>query len=476
MSTPRSGGEHSHFALPHKPSDMDLATWSALLARSQGVCELHCAAPCDSRLEVDHLHSRALGGETSLANCRLICAVENRRRGVANDPKWTEVCWFDENKNFEQLRYVQKLNAPLLVEAYADLFVVESLRRQLLSAVSLLFMVCGTGKTLTMTALMLAINKEVNARIPHAPRCRRVLWFVNERGLAIQLKNELKKEVTKYGLHYREPSVAICTKSGDLEKNVFHNDITISCPHSLWPRKESSKTQILLDTPEKRAAVLAKFDVIIWDECDFAKDRIKELVELAPHALKFGLTAGPIDKDGNLLVENFVLAGVASYQDAFKHDHCLKVLLPWNESLRAEYVKPVVYDGYSYLVAGKEEHALTGRHDKNVSLPSDMWAIRAAINDCSALERKMRKAWPHCWYSPHILVRCSSILEAQHLCDQTNKYLANVQDMLIGNGWKAGIFVSDPDPEHSGRGKSSDKAQNSLFHQDPSIVHPQSAV
>jgi hypothetical protein len=166
-----------------------------------------------------------------------------------------------------------------------------------------------------------------------------------------------------------------------------------------------------------------------------------------------------------------VLAGTASYQDAFNHDHCLKPMMKWDEARKFGYIKPVEYDGYSYLAAGEERQVSSGQHNRDISMPSNMWAIRAAIQDCSALERKMRNAWPDNWYSPHILVRCNGVKEAQHLCDHTNRYLDGVRDTLIGEGWEASVIVSDPDDEHSGRGKSDRKEDNSLFHRDPGIVH-----
>src|SRR5262249_4200860 len=146
MDTPRSGGEYSRFELPHKPSDMDLATWSALLRRSQARCEMKCPSPCDVRLEVDHIHSRGMGGETSLANCRLICAAENRRRGMANDPKWDEHFYFDDYVSFNGLRTVQRDCGPETVRYYSDLFLGEA-RQRLLNTISLFALVCGAGKT-----------------------------------------------------------------------------------------------------------------------------------------------------------------------------------------------------------------------------------------------------------------------------------------------------------------------------------------
>jgi hypothetical protein len=49
-----------------------------------------------------------------------------------------------------------------------------------------------------------------------------------------------------------------------------------------------------------------------------------KLTACCPHALKFGLTAAPVDACGVAMCEYFVLAGVASYQSVSEHDHCLK--------------------------------------------------------------------------------------------------------------------------------------------------------
>jgi hypothetical protein len=231
----QSFGNMDQFVLPHKPDDMALEVWTALLQRSGGRCELGCATQCDTRLEVDHVHSRALGGETSLRNCRLLCANANRARGVALDPKWEAVSYFDTYNSFGQLRSSQ-LALVTDIKQYADLFVGD-LRRRLLASISLYALVCGAGKTLLMASILFAINEQVNLRSKHLPRPTKVLWFVKERVLAVMLKGELESEITKINLHYAKPSVQICSESGDLDRGPMHHDITISCPHALWRKK-----------------------------------------------------------------------------------------------------------------------------------------------------------------------------------------------------------------------------------------------
>jgi hypothetical protein len=463
VNTPRSFGGVPPFIIPAKPHDMDLATWIALMARSQGNCELRkelgCVTPCDRFLEVDHIHARGLGGETSLANVRLICASKNRSRGMMPDPKWQQEFWFDERNSFDALRKMQMAAGPHMIQRYADLFVGD-LRKRLLQHVSLICLVCGGGKTLAMVAAMLAINEEVNLRVKYGPRCGRVLWFVKERALAVQLKLELEDEIVRFNLHNRKPEISICDEPGDIAKGPRHFDIVISCPHALW-YKDGKKLPRLTD--EQRKQILAPFDTIIWDECDFAKVQMDRLVQCCPHALKWGLTAAPIDAEGENLLDYFVLAGVASYQSVSDHDHCLKRLLSWQDSVNAQFVKGVQHEGFSEHDRGYDR-SYSGKHGKHDSLPGAMATIRTAIADCNALELRMRKAWPADWYSPHILIACGNTAEANHLQQQTEMYLNANRHMLSGDGWRSTVMTEASRP--------SERSEKHLFHEDKNIVHP----
>src|SRR5262245_15183286 len=119
---------------------MDLLTWAALLKRSGGQCEARCARQCDTRLEIDHRHSRGIGGETSLANCRFLCARRNRERGMTHDEKWEAYGYFDGHFNYDKLRYTQATVGPDAVHQHGDLFIAEH-RKKLLGSVSL-FVLC----------------------------------------------------------------------------------------------------------------------------------------------------------------------------------------------------------------------------------------------------------------------------------------------------------------------------------------------
>lgn len=451
------------WVLPHKPNDMNLTTWAALLARSGGRCEIGCASPCDRELEVDHKHSRGLNGETSLANCRLICRKANRERGMANDPKWEVNGYFDGSFNFDALRQTQKFNLDSISEC-ADLFVGQ--RNKLLGNVSLYALTCGAGKTVLMLAALFLICKEATRLQPASPRPRRVLWFVHQSDLGRQLRHDLLDDITKHRLVSTLPEIRICAETGDIDTDPRHHDITISCPHALW----GTKTQRRSDVEIER--ILSHYDVIIWDECDFARDQIARLVRLSGHALKFGLTASAIDADGNFISECFVLAGSASYASVFSHDRCLAPMLPWLAAVGKGYIKPVKHDGYGKFAAGIEHLAETGEHGQKYSLPGSMAAIRSAVHDSITHECRMKQEWPEHWFSPHIFIPCNTIDEAMELCNQTARDLA-LEGLSADDGWYPTVLVSaDVKRDAKAFEKGRPKAELRMFHTNPDLVHP----
>ena len=452
-----------NWKLPHKPADLSLEIWMALMSRSSGACEMRCATPCDTELEVDHAHSRGLGGETSFANTRLVCKSYNRERGMTHDPKWEEKGYFDGNFDLTRLRSQQHEAGPGTIHAYGDLFVGES-RRKLLDCVSLFALTCGAGKTILMVSSLFTICREVSSRLKHAPRPKRVIWFVHERDLCRQLYQELKTEITKYKLHEIEPQVQICDQTGDLDRGPGYHDITISCPQALWGGKKERRTD------EQVMKVLAPFDTIIWDECDFAVDATARLVRLAPHAFKFGLTAANLDAKGEFLRRFFVLASVASHASVYEADHCLRPLLTWQEAKDQHFIQPITHDGYSRWERAVEVRG-EGQHGEKHSLIGAMAAIRAAIKDANELEQRMKQAWPDHWYSPHIAVYCSTRDEAVDLCELTNIELTR-EGYSAEGGWGATYVISDTENMARKRGRKIPKEETRLFHKSPDFINP----
>lgn len=383
---------------------------------------------------------------------------------MGNDPKWELNGYFDLEFNFDALRQTQKFNLDAVSEC-SELFMGTN-RTKLLSNVSLFALWCGAGKTVLTLATLFLICKEVSRLQPASPRPRRVLWFVHQSELGRQLKADIFKDIAEYHLVATLPEVRICDQTGDIDTDPRHHDITISCPHALW----GTKVQRRADTDIER--ILSFYDVIIWDECDFARDQIARLVRLSPHALKFGLTAAPIDADGNFISECFVLAGSASHATVFANDRCVAPMMPWQAALRREYIKPIKHHGYGKFAAGIEQLAESGAHGEKHSLPGSMATIRTAIHDSLNHERQLRQSWPEHWFSPHIFVPCNTIDEAIELCNQTARDLA-LEGLPAEEGWYPTVLVSaETKRDFKLFEKGRPKAELRLFHKDFDLVHP----
>ena len=373
---------------------------------------------------------------------------------MTHDPKWEQHFYFDSYVSFNGLRATQLRCGPETVRYYSDLFIGEA-RQRLLNTISLFALVCGAGKTMLMVATLLAINEQVRMKVNNAPRVGKVLWLVKEHLLGVMLKEELKTEITKWGLHHRAPEVEIYDDTGDIDRGPQHFDFVISCPNVLWKTSATSGR-----SEQNVCEILSKWDVIIWDECDFADEQTKRLAGLAPHALKFGLTASPIDADGKLL-EHFVIASYATYDKIFGEDHCLKKLLPWDVSLEKGYVREISHQDYD-LLQGTTVLRLKGQHKQNQALPGQIAAIRAALIDCSNLEQEMRRDWADNWYSPHIIVKCSSKAECEHLYQHANEEIKLLN--LQGDGWSATTIYDGYE--------SKKREEKHLFHKDSNVIHP----
>lgn len=383
---------------------------------------------------------------------------------MANDQKWEVNGYFDGTFNFDALRQSQKLNLDSIAEC-ADLFAGDQ-RNKLLGNVSLYALTCGAGKTVLMLAALFLICQEVTRRKPASPRPRRVLWFVYQSDLGRQLKLDLCSDIINLQLAATLPDIRICDQTGDIDTDPRHHDITISCPHALW----GTKIQRRSDADIER--ILSYYDVIIWDECDFARDQIVRLVRLSGHALKFGLTAAPIDADGNFISECFVLAGSSSYSSVFHEDGCLAPMLSWDAAVQRGYIKPVPHDGYGKFVAAVEQLEQTGKHGEKYSLPGTMTAIRNAIHDSINLENRMKEAWPEHWFSPHIFIPCNTTAEALDLCDQTVRELA-LEGLSHDDGWYPTVLVSaDAERDRKTFEKGRPKAELRMFHNNPDLTHP----
>ena len=322
-----------------------------------------------------------------------------------------------------------------MIQEHSDLFVDPQKRNELLKRLSLFALTTGAGKTMLIVSVLLAINDEVLRRVGRKPRVGRVLYFVNERVLADQLEDELLTEVTRFGLHLDQPRVQVCSGSNDLARGGGYHDFTISCPHALWKRADRGDQ----DRAESEIQeILAKYDTIIWDECDFAQGQTDRLIRNAPHAMKFGLTATPIDAKGKFL-DNFIVAYVASYRLVSSLDPCLKKVPAWDDGKKDGHVIAVPHSGYIDANGGFSEYH-SGFHGDKDSLAGAMATITQAIEDAHKIEMRMRRIIPDDYYSPHILVRCNSVKQAENLAGQTERYLSTANFSTLG--WRTSIMYA----------------------------------
>jgi len=439
------------FKIPHKPDCITTLEWEAILNRhkppicenwADGICaELHGALDQDGEIPLsdDHRQARSKGGEDSARNCRLIChsgcKESNLVRGAGEDTRWRDEFWFDRHLSYAGLRAVQVYCGPQLIKNHAELFTSRDKRNNLLTYCSLFVLTTGAGKTMLTVSLLLAINSEVLRRTDKGPRVGRALWFVKDTTSADQLEAELEKEVQKYGLHQEAPRILKCTQSGDLAKGYAYHDITIACPQAVWDRENQPRTD------DQIREILNNYDAIVFDECDWAHAQLGRIVTLATHALKFGLTATPINADGGVISKHFILATSASYALTFELDRCLKIVPTWESGKSEGYIVPVQHSAHTKGVRGQHEYIEAAHNDKD-SLPGQLATVHKAIMRAEQLEREMKITMPDDWYSPHILIRCSTIKQANSLTAQIEELLSRLkrQGELSGDGWRTAMM------------------------------------
>src|SRR4029077_8738814 len=161
---------------------------------------------------------------------------------------------------------------------------------------------------------------------------------------------------------------------------------------------------------------------------------------------------------------------VATHEDVFTNDRCLKPMLPWEEAITRHYIRPITHDGFARYERGEEKQG-TGQHGERYSLPGSMAAIRAAIQDCELLESEMKQTWSEDWYSPHILVVCNTIEEACDLAEQTNQELERM-GYDPDAGWRATAMVSADTRGDQRLFRPKADGEKRLFHKNDELVHP----
>lgn len=469
------------FILPRKPAYITNSEWRAYLKSVERDGSIVCARiasgkckkPCSSKLEWDHVQSRARGGEHSLANGRLICATgsehANRNRGAGMDPKWTETFWFDHYDSFIDLRKTQKVCGPDLVAQSAELFTVET--DKLLSNVHMFVLGTGAGKTVLVGSLLLAINAEVLKRVGKQRRVGRCLYLVSQVNLGQQVEAELRTDLTKFRLSSIEPKVRLCERSGDIDSAWNTFDFTIACPQTLWETNNQPRSTSEL------TALLAHYDTIVFDECDWAENRVAEIAKLARNSIKIGLTATPVTASGEIR-KSFVIATVVGYHTVFALDRCVKPFIQdWDKLIEQHYIKAVKHKKNTTYINGEKQH-LNVPHFVKLSHAGHFAAVVDAVHEASLLELRMHDQMPDDWYSPHIVVRCPSIPLARELQRWYTDWLAKHRLELTGEGWDSTILYGGEVKKYiQNQGKLErvviSKAEQKLAHKPGSPkVHP----
>lgn len=417
--------------VPHI-SDNDLDAL-AKTPQCQRILDGTCSSPCSPvrddgtyDVEVDHIVPRAEGGGDMLNNLQLLCASANRRKYTKPDPNYSDTFWWDSPFNENNLRHHQKMKAFYLVKnQYRHLFAEPS---SILSRVLLLAWMVGAGKTIGVVSAIFAYNQVRNAQHVGARRAKRVLWMVHQDALVQSVYHELRNEPYEFGLVDSKPHVE---KVENYRQWDYKADIIVACPQALWP----AENRTLSD--EKRREILAGFDVIVIDEAQFGVERYLEILRDAPHALKFAITATPMDASGKLLCETeggkyanqFALLSCFSYDDG-RAQGIFKSLPRYNDGL-GEFYHPV-HGGQSDVRRGELiQQDNDTQQEHNVIRANAV--IAKAINQAEAETRVAG-------YDCHLMLRVNSKTRA----DQFGRILQDGADQSLGTSV---VYSGKPGPQ-----------------------------
>jgi hypothetical protein len=441
-----------------KPAEMFPREWALLCrkygARPQCQCRFdgNCPKVCapigpdgSYKLDCDRI---VPGGDYSADNCVFRCPnggpYANRNRQDKPDPEWSKDFFFDSGVDATKLRPSQLIGPWGSVMSNAGIF--RSPPPVLFTRLLLCAAFTGAGKVASGLAICAAINSVRLTVSPHARRIRRVLWLTQQHALSSQLAHEL---VTDYapatadknprgiGLLTRTPRVKL-VKSSDWSASSAENyDIWCAVPQALWLRKNEQRPD------DEIQGILRQFDMIIGDECDWATWQLDRLIQLTPHAYHLGLTATPLDGDGEIPPDRFVLLSVSAHQEVQAWDESLKHL-PADAAGKLDIGRhdPRDHD----RLCGGELLRNCGVPDDDKSLPGEIATIMTAIMHMRDLEAAMRKEFDGNWFSPHMMIRTDGKQRSAMICRIINYILSQENYKSAyprSDGWAATYIHSD---------------------------------
>lgn len=453
--------------IPNKPSHLSDQEWLFILERDKRQCanyaQCHALGKngfCDSHLDVDHEHPRDLGGDDSFVNLRLLCRSHNRGRAVKAIEKWAEPNYWDTDITPAKLRETQRIASidPIEVlwkeiEEYEKANWPQTFRNKLLGGViTLLPGATGTGKTIILQAVLFTINKRIGL---NRPRARKVLWLSTDNQLRDLCKEELSEEIVAHGIALRKPNVEIAKSFSQLEKGSQKADIVVACPQMLWTLENDKKN---FRSENEQRAVLAQFDVIVFDEADWANERVREISQKATHAMQFSLTASPplhefaYAKEDKEIAKKFIQRfciirqdAVADYRRAVELDGCLKLF--------ESEINAARHDSYHVIDAGIEREIKEQMGPEHSLFLS---TILQAIVEQDRRETRMKKIVGKNYYSPHLMVRMESINAILLMEPQLQNAIDNLykNEIIHNPGWSVCSVYGGNDRRKTKKGET----------------------
>jgi hypothetical protein len=392
----------------NRPADISPEDWLKL-SQNPGCARLiDCGSLCQPvdedgfyDVQVDHIISRAKGGTSTFDNLRPVCACYNNQKGPKPDPDFSGAYYFDQEIDTSKLRQHQRELAYEIAQiSYRDLFMHDL---ALVMPRALLFAwMTGAGKTIGVCAFLFGFNQ---LRAPfNARRIRRVLWMVHQRELVNLIGEELRTELTKWGICAKAPTI-YTPDSAEMILARPTADIVITCPQMLWSKEAGISN-------ERRQYIMAQFDAIVIDEGHFGIDRYLEILTLAPAALKIVATATPMDADGKLLcdvdngrfTDKFTLVSAVGYAEGRAAGIYKKLHSLTDGEQAGHYV--AVEGGEADLGVGEQQ-----RPEVNTRQPLNVIRTTATIETALAKTTAI---------APSIIIRVNSREKAKLIAQQIN--------------------------------------------------------
>lgn len=440
-----------HAIFPDMPAGMSLAQYDMHVNNGQCARLLRgeCSQPCQPldeengyKVDFDHILPKSSGGQDSGWNLEPKCSNHNQWIKRANpDKTFQNKFHFDQEIDSTKLRINQNTHAFQLVKtAYRELF--ECPPSDIQEVLILLAWMVGTGKSIGMVSILHAINEVINAKAANSPRIRKVLWLVHQESLVRSIKDEVENEPVQYGILREKPNVSIVESYQDWSCTIKKSDYVFACIQSLWAKENAGLTEF------DRRRILSQFDAIVIDECHYGIDAYLDILDKAPRALKFVMTATPMDADGTLLSEVnngkyrflFKLFSVYDYNHA-RRSGIVKEVSAWEEGVNA--------GRYIAVEGGDSEFVESGqvvKGDSNTlnayNSPRANAIIKQAIDAAHAIKD----------YPAHVMVRCESIVKIKSIIksikeEPSNYFPPNSQGWDVTGIWcgSSGIKIHNKD-------------------------------